>query len=129
MAAPTLCLYNKYGYCKFSERCRRHHVNEICENNSCIISECRQRHPKTCRYFENFGRCKFFPCAFKHEPRNSTPANEEITIKESYKLIENEIKEKNRKIEELSTKICNLEIRISDIETKNNVIATIQEKI
>ena len=129
MAAPTLCLYNKYGYCKFSERCRKPHVNEICENSSCIISECRQRHPKICRYFENFGRCKFFPCAFKHESRNSEPANEQIAMREKYKLIENEIKEKNKQIEELLARIDSLETRIKAVETKNDVIATIEEKI
>ena len=67
MAAPTPCLFNKFGYCKFGERCRKHHVNEIYEESSCEILLCRQRHPKVCKYFRNFGRCKFSPCAFKHE--------------------------------------------------------------
>ena len=129
MAAPTLCLYNKFGYCKFSERCRKHHVNEICENTSCSISECRQRHPKICRYFDNYGRCKFFPCAFKHETRNSIIVNEERTFSENYKFIENEIKEKSRMIDELSTKICSLETKISDLENKIGTLSTIEEKI
>ena len=129
MAAPTLCLYNKFGYCKFSERCRKHHIYEICENTSCSISECRLRHPKICRYFDNFGRCKFSPCAFKHETRTSIPSNEQTTVTENYKFLENEIKEKNRQIDELSTKICNLETKISDIENNIGVLSTIQEKI
>ena len=83
MAAPTLWLYNKYGYCKFSERCRKHHINDIYENSSCMISDCGQSHPKICRYLENFGNCKFIPCAFKHESKYSEPANGQITMREN----------------------------------------------
>ena len=122
MAAPTLCLYNKFGYCKFSERCRKHHVNENCQNRYCKINECRERHPKLCRYFQNYGRCKFSPCAFRHETSNIIPVNEEKDLREKLVFLENEIKAKDKKIEELATKI-------SDLETKLSVIDSIKEKI
>jgi hypothetical protein len=67
MAAPTLCLFNKFGYCKYNETCRKHHVNEKCKDNTCDISKCKLRHPKLCKFFRNYGYCKFSPCAFKHE--------------------------------------------------------------
>ena len=42
------------------------HVNEHCENELCEIRTCRLRHPKPCRYFRDFRRCKFSNCKFKH---------------------------------------------------------------
>ena len=98
--------------------CRKHHVNENCQNRSCKISECRERHPKLCRYFQNYGRCKFSPCAFKHETSYIKPVNEENDLREKLFFLENEIKEKDKKIEELATKISDLEIKIEDHDKK-----------
>ena len=71
MATQTfVCLYNKFGYCKHQEACRRNHVNELCENLACELSTCNLRHPKTCKWFREYGRCKFDPCAFKHVGNN-----------------------------------------------------------
>ena len=66
MGAPTLCLFNKFGYCKYNETCRKHHVKEICQSKACDISKCKLRHPKLCKFFRNQGMCKFSPYAFKH---------------------------------------------------------------
>ena len=65
MASGTpVCLYNKYGYCKHKEMCRKRHVNEMCEKTSCEVYKCTSRHPKICKFFWNHGHCKFDPCAF-----------------------------------------------------------------
>ena len=134
MAAPTLCLFNKFGYCKFSERCIRHHVNEICVSNHCNISECRKRHPKLCKYFENYRRCKFNPCAYRHEKDSSKTYDEveERNLKEindKMSVIENEIIKKNERIEELVSKISSLESKIKEIDTFKEKINDIQVKI
>ena len=47
MAADSICLHNKFGFCKHGERCRNQHVQEICENKECRVSECRKRHPRS----------------------------------------------------------------------------------
>ena len=46
--------------------CRNRHENKICENSSCEIFSCSERHPRECRYFKEYNRCKFNPCNFKH---------------------------------------------------------------
>ena len=73
MAAQTpVCLYNKYGYCKHKEMCRKRHVKEICDNNSCEVYKCTFRHPKICKFFWNDGQCKFDPCAFLHKDNENS---------------------------------------------------------
>ena len=130
MAAPNICLFNKFGYCKFSERCRKHHINEICSNSTCNIFECRQRHPKLCRYFKNYGRCKFYPCAFRHVSEISNDSNDGIKdIKDKIDLLENAVKEKNRQIEEMSCEITKLETKITEKEANNIVQPESIEKI
>ena len=119
MAAPTLCLFNKYGYCKYKETCRKHHVNEKCENVSFEVAMCRLRHPKFCKFYKNYGYCKFSPCAFNHK--------EETFVRESQKMetemkalsdkmvaLETIISEKNTQIQELSNKMSCLENKIKD---------------
>ena len=126
MAAPTLCLFNKFGYCKFSERCRKQHINEICSSNTCNITECRKRHPKFCKYFRNYGRCKFNPCAFKHQILvGSNKGLEEKII-----FLENAVHEKNKQIEDLNLEIARLETKVNDIETKSEEkVETFEKKI
>ena len=134
MAAQSLCLFNKFGYCKFSERCRRHHDNEICKSKHCNISECRKRHPKLCKYFENYRRCKFNPCAYRHEQESSKIYDEvdEEKFKEindKISVMENEINQKNGQIEELVSKISSLESEIHEIDTIKEKINDIQVKL
>ena len=62
----TVCKYFKFGYCKYQNSCRFKHVDTICDNLRCEIVSCEKRHPKDCKYFREFGRCKFSPCSFKH---------------------------------------------------------------
>ena len=112
MANLIICKYNKFGYCKFGEKCRKQHIKEICFEKSCEISQCNQRHPKVCRYYRNYGRCKFSPCAFKHEDHanyNETVDKEIKTLHEKFLALEKAILGKNEEIEELTNKILSIE--------------------
>ena len=66
MAAENVCRYNKFGYCKFGEVCRKFHNDELCEDTSCDPLMCQKRHPRECKYYRNFKICKFNPCKFSH---------------------------------------------------------------
>ena len=67
MAHQNVCKYFKFGFCKYTDTCRQSHVSEICENFTCEIGKCHLRHPKTCKYYSEFSRCKFSEyCLFKH---------------------------------------------------------------
>ena len=63
----NVCQHLKYGFCKFLDKCKYKHVNENCNEKSCEINDCEKRHPMLCRYFKEFGRCKFGSfCYYRH---------------------------------------------------------------
>ena len=66
MATQNVCSWNKYGFCKHREYCRKYHEKKLCENQTCDILNCFLRHPKNCKFYTEYKRCKFDPCAFKH---------------------------------------------------------------
>ena len=40
----------------------------VCEDGQCEIQNCDKRHPKICKYFRDYRRCKFtVGCKYKHE--------------------------------------------------------------
>ena len=102
MATQNVCKYNKFGYCRYRETCRNLHIDEICENKTCDITTCRQRHPRECRYYREYFRCKFDPCITKME--------DEI----------NDLRRKDESEERNSLKKKNILQRLVDLENKNN---------
>ena len=139
MATPNICTFNKNGYCKYQEVCRKQHENKMCENSSCDILRCRFRHPRPCKYYKRYKRCKFDPCAFLHidndegfEKLKSDNQNMQcrITLLEEkldkfldtknhdHQIInlENQIKEKDAMIVNIENKIQLLEEKIKNLE-------------
>ena len=51
---------------------------------------CTFRHPIICKFFEKYKRCKFDPCAYKHEDTNDSfeiLKKENIAITEKLKKV------------------------------------------
>ena len=105
MAMSAVCLFNKYGHCRFRETCRKHHNNEVYENELCEKVNCEKRHPKRCKYFDFFNRCKFGSfCSFAHRT-SQKGSNEELQAKvfdldKRVEDLEKDIKQANLKIAE-----------------------------
>ena len=106
MSGELLCLFNKFGHCKYQDKCRKRHVVAICERNQCEIAKCLERHPRECNYYKEFGRCKFGDyCSFKH--KSSLRETCENLVKEldyvkiKLKALENEMKRKDAEIESI----------------------------
>ena len=71
MATINVCQYNKYGYRNYGNMCRNQHVETLCENDLCNVQNCSLRHPRNCKFFCEFGRCKFANyCKYNHETGN-----------------------------------------------------------
>ena len=118
----TICKFNQFGFCKFLSHCRRHHVNEICLE-MCNNCNCPKRHPKTCKFFEKYNRCKFGEyCAFAHKENplvkeiNTLKINEQI-LKEDLNDTGNEVLDLKKKVEQLENLVEELVNRVENITT------------
>ena len=127
---------NKFGYCKFQERCHYRHVTLVCEDDKCDVFKCEKRDPKICSYYRDFRRCKFtVGCKFKHENQYEIfkkferkleelkanrmgMINDDRAQKAEEKLdsLENMIDNQRKEIEEKNAKITGLEMRMEEIE-------------
>ena len=102
-----VCLYNKFGFCKFKELCRKGHVKQICEDSDCKETKiCSKRHPKVCKRYAAENECKFgVECSYRH-------------IKSAKCLEQNKMKEK---VEEMEKKMEELELKAENSEMKDKV--------
>ena len=92
-----VCHYDKFGFCKYKDDCKRTHFSEECENlsSSKNMKTCFKRHPKSCKRFYS-GQCKFGKDrAYKHEEQKQ---NEEQSLMiEKVKQIEKVVHALTRK--------------------------------
>ena len=62
-----VCKFNQTGYCRYKEACPKTHNNNLCSEKVCRRIDCRERHPKTCRYFSQNKVCRLKDqCAYAH---------------------------------------------------------------
>ena len=104
-----LCKHNQRGFCKFGYTCRKQHIKENCEYESCTSKLCNRRHPGICRFFTLYGACKFGKeCAYKH-----------IILKEHSDISElkSQIKSLASTISNMSQSIHHLEIQIKTLKS------------
>ena len=100
-----VCKHNQTGFGKYRQQCTKEHVNKMCQNvEICNDQMCLLRHPKTCKAFEDLGKCKFVNCAYRH--------------------INNR---KNTKIEGLENAV--LELRLEIVKLGNNIKEDCSQKI
>ena len=126
MAAHNVCHYNKFGFCKYKERCMQIHIDDPCDDFDCDAKMCNRRHPRECKYFRYYKRCKFDPCKFTHIDKMSENLNQIRKIKDSIDV----------KIAEIDAKMDKLNEEMKDIENQrtdenpadNNFIERIENK-
>ena len=112
--AETICKFNQSGFCKFLTHCRKHHIMDTCQNTQCINSTCLLRHPRMCKYYLNFGRCKFgTTCAYLHESGN--------------KVEDHQISELKSELEKIKTKIKNVELLQLKLDKLENQLKAAEE--
>ena len=68
-----ICIYSKYGFCKYNKNYRKQHIKEVCDN----IKTCKnpksytQKHPRVCKKFNEDNCCRFGnDCSYFH-PNNT----------------------------------------------------------
>ena len=86
-----VCMFNKFGFCKWEANCKKIHLNEICLLEECESRKCNKRHPRLCKYFSERGFCKYgSSCRFDHRPPKyirSIVSRLEALEKENLKLL------------------------------------------
>ena len=66
-----VCKYTQTGYFNYGTLCPMEHIQEICSSKMCRESECRKRHPLTCKYYARNNTCKRITyCAYFHPAEN-----------------------------------------------------------
>ena len=76
-----VCMYQKYGFCKYRENCSKIHLKIECKDASCKSKRsCDKRHPKVCKRFILEEGCTFGQdCDYLHEEK--VKSNEELKLK------------------------------------------------
>jgi len=111
------CRFNKFGHCKFKEKCRNIHFYEVCHETECDISKCNKRHPRACRFFHE-NRCKFSEsCSFSHNISQYDEGihEDKLDMKSLLETLKDTIKVQ-------STEIAALKSRIDALEQENGFI-------
>ena len=91
-----VCLYQKYGFCKFKDSCMKKHLKEECKDlNSCKTKKiCDKRHPKLCRRYVSDQNCTYGEdCEYLHEGGEKIPEGNKL--EKRVEELENIIKEKS----------------------------------
>ena len=131
MTMENVCLYNKYGYCKYRNTCHKLHYEETCKAESCETVHCPMRHPRPCKYFNIYKRCKFGSfCLFTHENErlSSVICNDKVmkekcaSLEDRVKTLEDEIKISDAKHVIAENKIKVLENRLESVFESTKVV-------
>ena len=116
MAVENVCYFNKFGHCKYTTTCRNLHLKEVCEERNCESSKCNKRHPRNCRFFEQYQMCKFgLYCSFKHVQRIDMNAEVE-SLKSNILKLEKEVNEKDTRVFILEEKVKEFENTINNLK-------------
>ena len=136
-----VCLYNKYGVCKFREGCRRQHCEETCREEKCEDKNlCQKRHPKICRKFLSEKGCRFgTECSYKHLSSCPSPKQkDDLTV--TIELLTSVVEQMSKKIIQLETEVgelkktpsnpVNLLVELEYVSSNKNIQKenTIEEK-
>ena len=115
-SSKNICPYYRVGYCKYKNKCKLFHPKENCGDRKCRDKACTKRHRNPCKYGQTCSRKEC--CEFLHD--------EQDKFKESVPKLEMEelIKQKDKKIEELSEKVKTLEKSFTSMLKKIETLTT-----
>ena len=90
-----VCLYQKYGFCKYKEMCSKRHLDQECKDlNDCKTKKiCDKRHPKICKRYVLEKSCVFGDkCEYLH--KENEMETDQIKTKERVDKLEQIVKDK-----------------------------------
>ena len=98
-----------------------------CENQNCDIRSCNKRHPRPCKFFINYGRCKFSPCSYSHKQSSSPYELNGICEKQNIEIrnLKKQIEEMKDRLDALE-KVNNLKVSKSNEKSARPLSSVIQ---
>ena len=139
--SQNICKFQKYGFCKFRDKCRLNHLFINCDVKDCKEVDCIKRHPKRCKYFFLRRFCKFGDsCSYSHDEETSKEATnlhlEIEKIKKKNKELEKDsevLKQTNLKLQnelaKVKEEINAMRIKKAAIEEENKEVTQINENL
>ena len=101
--STLVCYHFMFGFCKFGDKCRKHHIYEICSEVNCENKNCFKRHPKTCKFYDMYKRCNFNDyCIYAH--RESPKVCEINILKIKVETLEEDINDKSNEVMDFKEK-------------------------
>ena len=128
----NVCKRNKFGYCFFGDKCRNLHVNVICVVKNCDMIVCEKRHPRSCKFYRDYGRCKFVDfCKYNHNdpPQDKSAKQFEIKMTHIEILVSEKEKEISKICQELSENKENLKELGEIVAKQEKVIKDLIENL
>ena len=122
MSQPSVCHFNKFGFCKFGKQCFRYHETKVCENVDCEVLKCSLRHPRRCKFYSEYYYCKFGSyCKFSHERVED----------KAIKLIKKELEEvkKHLDMKEMEIKKIDDEIRRAEMRKEEDIRIIVEKEL
>ena len=103
-----ICRYHQFGHCKFRNLCRHRHIDDICYANECSISTCEKRHPRECKFFNQYSKCKFSEyCSYSH------------VLKATDRLSDSRLQYLEKLASEQTQSISGMQDKIIELENEN----------
>ena len=132
-----VCLFQKFGFCKFQGGCKRKHFQEVCDQLSKCnnIKQCEKRHPKTCKRYASGKICRFQEdCAYFHQVENQEGQNElqlkvDMLEKMVVQLNKKEESKKVEKLEEVVKALCRKVLSLEGEITEMKKIKISNDKV
>ena len=90
-----VCIYYKYGFCRYKEECMKKHLKQECkELKNCPDKKiCDKRHPKLCKRYVLEGSCIFGKrCNYLHKEKEMSP--DQKSLKERVEELEKVVNDK-----------------------------------
>ena len=131
-----VCLYQKYGFCKYKLDCQKRHFTEECKDlERCKIKQsCDKRYPKLCKKYLLEAFCKFGQeCHYQHKEKDKSEEHKlkerieelEKVVKENVAAeskMENAVRQMEIVVKAMTRKVLYLEEEIGNIKENSNKI-------
>ena len=104
----AICLYNQYGHCKFADSCDKIHNLVTCDSFPCLDNTCPKRHPRRCRYYGIYRKCRFAErCSFLH-----CDGRDQVETEREFQASVVEVAKLTQEVIELRDEVKNLRVEI-----------------